>query len=208
MKKYLHEMLTLNDHIFSDEIEDKFIGYLNLLTQWNNVINLTAIRDEKKSVLLHILDSLSILTYLHGNRIIDIGTGAGLPGIPLAIACPEKQFVLLDSNNKKTRFLRQVMYELQLKNVDVVHARCENFQPKQLFDSILSRAFASIKVMLESTEHLLARQGQFLAMKGVYPTVELKETPERFNLLAVDKLSIKELDAERHLVRYSTWEKS
>jgi 16S rRNA (guanine527-N7)-methyltransferase len=213
MKKYLNEMLEMNNYIVSAEIQDKLIAYLDLLNQWNKVINLTAIRDEKQSVLLHILDSLSIREYLHGERVIDVGTGAGLPGIPLALTCPDKQFVLLDSNIKKTRFLRQVMYELQIKNVEVIHSRCEDFKPQHLFDSILSRAFASIKVMLESTEHLLAPEGQFLAMKGVYPDAEIKAIPERFDSFAVHKLLIKGLDAERHLVCCKfkgaiTWEKS
>jgi len=200
MKNYLREMLRDNGHFFSEEQQDKFLAYLALLNQWNQVFNLTAIRDAKESVLLHILDSLSIRDYLHGNRILDVGSGAGLPGIPLAIALPEKQFVLLDSNHKKTRFLRQVMYELQLKNVDVVHTRCEDFRPEKLFDSILSRAFASIKVMLEITQHLVLPHGQFLAMKGVYPQAELTDIPPKFKLLTVHKLEIKGLAAERHLV--------
>ncbi len=200
MKNYLSEMLQANGYDFSDEIQNKFIAYLELLNQWNRVFNLTAIRTGKESVLLHILDSLSIRAYLHGNRIIDVGTGAGLPGIPLAMTCPDKQFVLLDSNNKKTRFLTQVMYDLELKNIDVVHARAEDFHPEKLFNRILSRAFASIKVMLESTQHLLAKNGQFLAMKGVYPEAEILEIPEQFKLRKVHKLQIKGLDAERHLV--------
>ena len=199
MKKYLHEILTNNNIILSDETETKLINYLDLLHQWNQVFNLTAIRDEEKSILLHILDSLSIHSYLHGSRILDVGSGAGLPGIPLALMFPDKQFVLLDSNNKKTRFLRQAMYELNLKNVEVVHARCEDFQDEKRFDTILARAFASIKVMLETSAHLLAQHGQFLLMKGIYPEAEIDEIPDKFKLLAVHKLKFNGWDAQRHL---------
>jgi len=199
VRDFLHESLVANNHLAALEIEEKLAAYLELLNKWNRVYNLTAIRDLRESVLLHILDSLAIRQYLHGNYIIDVGTGAGLPGIPLALICPDKQFVLLDSNSKKTRFLSQVMYELELRNVQVVHSRCEDFSAQKKFDSILSRAFASIQVMLESTQHLLAEQGQFLAMKGVYPVAEIKAIPQSFQVIAVHKLSIKRLDAERHL---------
>src|SRR5438445_5925919 len=182
LKDFLHTSLIANNYSFSDETEEKLIVYLELLRKWNRVYNLTAIRDLKESVLLHIIDSLTIRQYLHGMRVIDIGTGAGLPGIPLALTCPDKQFVLLDSNSKKTRFLTQVMCDLSLKNVDVVHARCEDYNPDIKFDSILSRAFASIEVMLETTQHLLAEQGQFLAMKGVYPTAEIKTISSPFEM--------------------------
>lgn len=209
MKTYLHDLLANNQIFFNDEVETKLITYLDLLHQWNKVFNLTAIRDEHQSVLLHILDSLSIRNYVQGTRILDVGSGAGLPGIPLALAFPEKQFVLLDSNNKKTRFLRQVMYELNLKNIEVIHARCQQFQDEKRFDTILSRAFASIKVMLDTTHHLLAEHGQFLMMKGVYPEDEIREIPDKFKLLNVHKLEIKGLDAQRHIVLIgaNAWEK-
>lgn len=200
MNEFLHAALIANGHAISSETEEKLFAYLELLRKWNRVYNLTAIRDIKESILLHIIDSLSIKAYLQGTHIIDIGTGAGLPGIPLALTTPDKKFTLLDSNSKKTRFLSQVMYELQIKNMEVVHARCEDFNPTQKFDSILSRAFASIEVMLESTQHLLSEQGQFLAMKGVYPETEIKAISSPFEVIAVHKLLIKGLEAERHLV--------
>ncbi len=200
LKNFLHESLRANNHSLHSDTEEKIAAYLDLLRQWNRIHNLTAIRKMEESVLLHIIDSLSIRQYLHGNHIIDVGTGAGLPGIPLALACPEKQIFLLDSNSKKTRFLSQVMYELNLPNVEVVHSRVEKFTPLQKFDSILSRAFSSIEVMLKSTEHLLAEQGQFLAMKGVYPQAELQAIQPPFSVAGVHKLLIKGLDAERHLV--------
>lgn len=200
MMTFLHESLIQNGYTLSSDTEQKMAAYLELMHRWNRVFNLTAIKDPNESVLLHILDSLSICDDLHGHRILDVGTGAGLPGIPLALMCPDKEFVLLDSNSKKTRFLNQVIYELNIKNVTVVHARCEDFQPKTGFDSIVSRAFASIQVMLDVTQHLVCEDGQFLAMKGVYPDAEINAIPAKFTLLHVKKLKIIGLDAERHLI--------
>src|SRR5579862_3044651 len=159
---FLHRMLLDNHHDVSINVEEKFIQYLDLLARWTKVFNLTRIRDPNEMIMLHLLDSLAIHPYLHGTRIIDVGTGAGLPGIPLAIIHPEKKFVLIDSNSKKTRFLVQVTHELKLMNVEVIHSRCEDLHPKQPFDSILSRAFASLEVMLETTHHLGSKQSQFL----------------------------------------------
>jgi 16S rRNA (guanine527-N7)-methyltransferase len=151
-------------------------------------------------IFLHILDSLSIHPYLKGEKIIDVGTGAGLPGIPLALFYPEKSFTLIDSNNKKIRFLTQVAYELKLNNVEIIHARCEDYHPAGKFDSILSRAFASIQVMLETTQHLAAVDSLFLAMKGIYPEQEIQGISGEFKLVAVHKLAIHGMKAERHLV--------
>lgn len=197
---FLHRMLLQNNYSQAENLEPQFMHYLELLTKWNKVFNLTSITDPHDMVMLHILDSLSIHPYLHGSHILDVGTGAGLPGIPLAILLPEKKFTLMDSNSKKTRFLTQVVLELKLKNVAVIHSRCEDLRPERLFDSILSRAFASLRVMLEVTQHLVAPHGKFLAMKGVYPESEIQELPQGFKSLAVHKLEIKGLDAERHLV--------
>ena len=197
LNDFLQKSLRENGYDFSAE---KFLHYLQLLQQWNKVFNLTAIRDPQEMVLLHILDSLSVNPYLHGSRIIDVGTGAGLPGIPLALVNPDKHFVLLDSNSKKTRFLTQALAELKIKNAEVVHARCEDFQPNTGFDSIISRAFASIKVMLDNTQHMLNAQGQFLAMKGLYPESELAEISEDFKINAVHPLTIVGLTAKRCLV--------
>jgi len=200
IKLLLQESLLANQHAISVETQERLIAYLNLLNQWNKVFNLTAIRKLEDMVSLHLLDSLSIQPYLHGDRIIDVGSGAGLPGIPLALTCPQKQFVLLDSNHKKTRFLNQVVYELGIKNVVVIHSRSESFEPDQLFDSIITRAFATLAEMITATQHLLAEQGQFLAMKGIYPETEIRTLPEKFKLLAVHRLTINGLNAERHLV--------
>lgn len=197
---FLHRMLLDNQYNLSASTEKQFIYYLELLAQWNKVFNLTSIRDPKEMVLLHILDSLSIHPYLHGTQIIDIGTGAGFPGIPLALLYPAKKFVLMDSNSKKTRFLIQAACELRLSNVEIIHSRCEDFYPNQLFDSILSRAFASLRVMLETTQHVVSKNGRFLAMKGVYPAQEIQDIPQGFKLLTVHKLLINGLNAERHLI--------
>jgi 16S rRNA (guanine527-N7)-methyltransferase len=207
---FLHRTLLDNHYSLSTDKEKRLLQYLELLIQWNKVFNLTSIRDPQKMIILHLLDSLAIHPYLHGNRIIDVGTGGGLPGIPLAILHPEKSFVLLDSNSKKTRFLVQVIHELQLTNVEITHSRCEDLHPEQLFDSILSRAFASLQVMLEATQHLGNKQCQFLAMKGIYPEQEIQELSQEFKVLAVHQLVIKGLNAERHLVclaKEDSWEK-
>lgn len=197
---FLNEALQANQYSLSFQVQEQLIRYLDLLMQWNNVFNLTSITNPEEMILLHVLDSLSISSYLHGNRIIDVGTGAGLPGIPLALVHPEKSFTLLDSNGKKCRFLTQVAHELKLSNVEIIHLRGENYQSPQGFDSILSRAFASLQVMLETTQHFVNKHGQFLAMKGVYPEQEIQEIPPGFKLLAVHKLVIHGLKAERHLI--------
>jgi 16S rRNA (guanine527-N7)-methyltransferase len=196
----LQRALNANGYDFSRTLTQQLLSYLELLGRWNEVFNLTSINDLEEQVWLHIIDSLSIGNYLHGSRVIDVGTGAGLPGIPLALTYPDKHFVLLDSNSKKTRFLTQVILELKINNIEVVHARCEDYKTANLFDSILSRAFSSIAVMLEKTRSLAAPDGQFLAMKGVYPQEELDALPSGFELLGVHKLIIKGLAAERHLV--------
>jgi 16S rRNA (guanine527-N7)-methyltransferase len=197
---FLHQTLTANNFNLSKELETRFYDYLLLLQKWNRVYNLTAIRNPSDMVLLHIADSLSINPYLHGDRILDVGTGAGLPGIPLALLNPDKHFVLLDSNSKKTRFLIQALQTLNIQNVEVIHARCEDFQSEEGFTTIVSRAFASIQVMLTTTRHLIGQDGQFLAMKGVYPEQELLEISPRFQVINVHELKIQGLDAERHVV--------
>jgi 16S rRNA (guanine527-N7)-methyltransferase len=196
----LQRALNANGYDFSRTLTQQLLSYLELLGRWNEVFNLTSINDLEEQVWLHIIDSLSIGNYLHGSRVIDVGTGAGLPGIPLALTYPDKHFVLLDSNSKKTRFLTQVVLELKINNIEVVHARCEDYKTANLFDSIVSRAFSSIAVMLEKTRSLAAPDAQFLAMKGVYPQNELETLPPGFELLDVHKLIINGLAAERHLV--------
>ncbi|CAG1022903.1 cobalt-precorrin-6B (C15)-methyltransferase [Patescibacteria group bacterium] len=154
---------------------NQLIQFIELIAKWNKAYNLTAVRNNNDMARLHILDSLAILPHIHGSRVIDIGTGAGLPGIPLAICLPEIQFTLLDSNAKKTRFVQQAVLELKLKNVTVVHNRVEDYQAEQGFDSILTRAFASLPDIIKLTSHLLNQSGVLLAMKGQIPEAELQE---------------------------------
>lgn len=156
-------------------VSPHLLAYLFLLKKWNAAYNLTAVRDLESMINKHILDSLAILPWVKGKQIIDVGTGAGLPGIPLAIACPDKNFILLDSNGKKTRFLSEVKRQLDLKNLEVVQIRVENYHPTQGFDTVISRAFSSIAQMLHWTKHLIAQDGIWLAMKGRYPEAELHE---------------------------------
>lgn len=178
----------------------KLADYIQLLEKWNRTFNLTAVRDPEQMVARHVLDSLSVVRFLHGRRVLDIGTGAGLPGIPLALACPALQFVLLDSNSKKTRFVTQAIAELGLENASVVQERAEKFSTAEKFDTLISRALGGIADMLTSAAHLAAPAGRFLAMKGVYPEEELAALPAGFKVLAVEALTVPGLDAQRHLV--------
>jgi len=152
----------------------KLAEYLNLLNKWNKAYNLTAIRRIEEMVDKHIIDSLSIAPYLHGQNILDVGTGAGLPGIPLAITFPGKNFVLLDSNGKKTRFLTEAKRQLRLDNIEIVQSRVENYHFEAGFDTVTSRAFASLEQMIAWTEHLINARGIWLAMKGKKPQQELQ----------------------------------
>lgn len=153
----------------------QIMDYLHLLHKWNQTYNLTAIRTLNDMAVKHILDSLTVAPFFKKmNSVLDVGTGAGLPGIPLAIIYPDKPISLLDANSKKTRFLMQVKALLKLENVDVEHQRVESFQPERLFDSITSRAFASLADMWQHCQHLLADNGQILAMKGKHPAQELE----------------------------------
>lgn len=152
---------------------DKLLLYLTLLDKWNKAYNLTAIRHKEVMITKHLLDSLAIIPWLHGQAILDVGTGAGLPGIPLAIARPDLHLVLLDSNGKKTRFLQEVKRQLTLTNVDIVHTRVEDYHPVASFDTITSRAVSDLSQLLINTQHLIANKGIWLAMKGKLPTDEL-----------------------------------
>jgi 16S rRNA (guanine527-N7)-methyltransferase len=176
-------------------------AYLALLARWNRVYNLTAVRTVDEMVPRHIFDSLSILPWVRGERILDVGSGAGLPGIPLAIVRPEWSFDLLDSNSKRVRFLTQAVAELRLDNARVVHSRAQDYEPGAGFDSIVSRAFASLTELLICVGRLCARGGNILAMKGVYPKDEIEELPSGYVLMGVHPLDVPDLRASRHLVR-------
>ena len=178
---------------------EQLLDFIKLIAKWNKAYNLTAVRNNVDMTRLHILDSLAILPHIHGKRVIDIGTGAGLPGIPLAICLPDVDFVLLDSNAKKTRFVQQVILELKLKNVAAVHARVEQYQPEQGFDIVTTRAFASLPDIVSLTSHLLNANGVLLAMKGQIPEAELRQ----FNATVIP-ITVPEVEAERCLVRITT----
>ena len=185
-------------------VQARLRDYVQLLDKWNRVYNLTSVRDPTEMVTRHILDSLVVLPYLRGTRVLDVGTGAGLPGIPLAIVsdemCPEREFVLLDSNSKKTRFVQQAVAELALTNVQVVHQRAEEFSPAVLFDVVVSRAFATVADMLKNSGRHCAQDGVVLAMKGTEPVDELQEIPAAYAVEAVHSLKVPGLKGERHLV--------
>ena len=182
----------------SAEQADQLLAFKRLLAKWNRVYNLTSIDRPEEMVRLHLLDSLAIHPYLKGQRILDVGTGAGLPGIPLAIVNPNREFVLLDSNSKKTRFVTQAAIELGLKNVSVAHARIEQYRPEQGFDMVMCRAFASLADIVAGTARLLNAGGSILAQKGKLQSAELGEV-EGVEFQAYS-LRVPGLDAERHLV--------
>lgn len=176
------------------------LAYLRLLEKWNRAYNLTAVRDPRQMVVRHLLDSLAILPYVRGPRVLDIGTGPGLPGIPLALARPDWQLTLLDSNAKKTRFVTQAVAELGLKNVEVVTERLEKFRPAARFDTLVSRAYSAIADMLQAGGPLCAPGGRILAMKGVYPAEELAALPPGYRVETVEALKVPGLEAARHVV--------
>lgn len=186
----------------SDAERTQLCDYLALLIKWNKAYNLTAIRDPKLMVPLHLLDSLAVHAHVQGaQRLIDVGTGAGLPGVVLAIMNPDKDITLLDSNGKKTRFLFTVKTALGLDNVSIVNARVESYQPECAFDMVLSRAFASLYDMTHWCQHLRAKDGCFLAMKGQYPHDEIDMICDRFQVADTRRLSIPDVEGERHLLR-------
>jgi 16S rRNA (guanine527-N7)-methyltransferase len=178
----------------------QLVAYLTLLERWNRAYNLTAVRDPDAMVIRHLLDSLSVLPWIEGPRVLDVGSGAGLPGIPLAVARPGLAFCLLDSNGKRTRFLTQAVAELRLTNVEVVRSRVEDYQPPSLFNNVVSRAFATLAELLASAGRLCAPTGRLLAMKGVFPDDELARLPTGYVLAGVYPLHVPNLEAERHLV--------
>ncbi|MCL6414232.1 16S rRNA (guanine(527)-N(7))-methyltransferase RsmG [Aestuariirhabdus sp. Z084] len=183
--------------------QEKLLAYLRLLAKWNKAYNLTAVRNIDEMLPRHLLDSLSVSPYLEGRRLLDVGTGPGLPGIPLSIICPNREFTLLDSNGKKTRFLHQSVVELGLGNIKVCQSRIEAFECPEPFDAILSRAFSTLLDMVKGCYDLCADGGRFLAMKGVYPQQELDDLLEHYPQLvveAVHPLDVPDSEGERHLV--------
>ena len=182
----------------SRDQQTRLLNYLALLARWNRAFNLTAVRDPAQMVPRHLLDSLAILPWVRGPRVLDVGTGAGLPGIPLAIALPDAEFLLLDSNGKKTRFVQQAITELGLPNAGVTQARVEEFEDPRGFDTITSRAFADLARMLTLTEHLRAAGGRWAAMKAGLE--ELQGLDERRYAHKAIPLKVPGEAARRHLV--------
>lgn len=178
------------DNVSSDLLAE----YLMLLHKWNSAYNLTAVRDVDSMICKHLLDSLAIIPWLKGKLIIDVGTGAGLPGIPLAVAKPETNFVLLDANGKKIRFLKEACRHLDLKNVEIVQFRVENYHSAQGFDTVVSRAFSNLAQMIQCTQHLIAKKGIWLAMKGRYPDAELNNIKKPYK---VAHYSVSGIEGER-----------
>lgn len=176
------------------------LRFVALLAKWNRAYNLTSIRDEREMVIRHVLDSLSALPFLAGQRLLDVGTGAGLPGIPLALFQPERQFTLLDSVGKKLRFVQHAAAELNLANVEVVQARVQQFQPVALFDTITCRAFSALADFVRGCGRLLAPGGRLLAMKGQHPEAEIALLPGDWRVAEVTPLQVPLLEAARHMV--------
>lgn len=178
----------------------RLLRLLDELDDWNQRMNLTAIRARDQQITKHLLDSLSVQPFLHGERVLDVGTGAGFPGLPLALVNPRRQFTLLDSVGKKLRFVEHAAATLGLTNVVTVHTRAEDFRPKERFDSVISRAVGQIGAFMQWTGHLCVGGGRLLAMKGRYPQAELEQIPNGWKLAHVHRLTIPGLDEERHLV--------
>lgn len=181
------------------EAQQRMLDYLALIEKWNKAYNLTAVREPDKMLTHHVLDSLSVLPHVRGSHILDVGSGAGLPGIPLALARPDWQVTLLDSSHKKTAFLRQAVIELKLGNVNVVCARVESWAPSQQFDTVISRAFSDLPEYLSLAGKFCMKTGLVIAMKGIYPHEELAQLPREFRLCGVVPLQVPGLDAQRHV---------
>lgn len=184
----------------SDHQLTQLIDYLALLHHWNRAYNLTAVKEPQDMLVHHLLDCLAVAPYLQGKNFVDVGTGAGLPGIPLAIVNRHRKFVLLDSNGKKTRFLFQAKMQLNLENVEEIQLRVENYRVDNCYHGILSRGFTSLTRMVQNTAHLLAPEGRFYAMKGKFPESELSQLPKNYNVEATIKLAVPQLNKDRYLI--------
>ena len=178
----------------------KLLDYIELIARWNRVHNLTAICDPRQMVSHHLLDSLAVVPHLEAQNVLDVGSGAGLPGIPLAIQWPQAQVTLLDANHKKAAFMRQALIELGIGNANVICERIENWRPTRAFDLVITRAFSAIEKFLELAGHSCALGGLLAAMKGTDPAAELAQLPPEFRVRKIVPLVVPGLDAERHLV--------
>ncbi|MGB2078893.1 MAG: 16S rRNA (guanine(527)-N(7))-methyltransferase RsmG [Vibrio sp.] len=198
----LDQLIAQTDLTVSDLQKEQLVGYVMLLNKWNKAYNLTSVRDPMDMLVRHILDSIVVSPYLQGSRFIDVGTGPGLPGIPLAIMNPDFEFVLLDSLGKRIRFIKQVLHELKITNVQPVQSRVEEYQPEIGFDGVISRAFASISDMVSWCHHLPKPEtGVFYALKGLKPDEEIAQLTPGFEVTKIDALVVPELEGHRHLVQ-------
>ena len=197
LSDYLAEM-----DISATELQQKqLVGFVEMLNKWNKAYNLTSVRSPEQMLIRHVMDSLVVSPYLEGQRFIDVGTGPGLPGIPLAILNPDKEFVLLDSLGKRIRFQKQVQFELKIHNFTSIESRVEAYQPEQKFDGVLSRAFASIADMLNWCHHLPKENGLFYALKRQLTAAEIAAIPAEFKLVDTITLEVPKLDEQRHLLK-------
>jgi len=197
----LSKLLNQSAISLTDQQKQQLVAYVELLDKWNKAYNLTSVRDPQQMIVRHIMDSIVVAPYLRGKRFIDVGTGPGLPGIPLSIVMPEAEFTLLDSLGKRVRFLKQVQHELKLQNIIPVQSRVEEYPATPPFDGVISRAFASVHDMLHWCQHLPAEgEGHFYALKGQFPAEECESLPENIQLEASHRLVVPQLDEERHLL--------
>ncbi|MDP9065207.1 MAG: 16S rRNA (guanine(527)-N(7))-methyltransferase RsmG [Pseudomonadota bacterium] len=186
-----------------DEAAERLLVLVDELQTANAAVNLTAIRDRPGMLHKHVLDSLSVQPYLHGRRVADIGTGAGFPGLPLAVVNPRRRFSLIEATGKKARFVVHAAQRLACSNVEVVNDRAENYRPAALFDTVMARALSSLNDFVAYAGHLCAPGGRLLAMKGKRPDAELSAVPRSFRVVAVHRLKLPGLDDERHIVELS-----
>jgi 16S rRNA (guanine527-N7)-methyltransferase len=200
----LNRLLDSAGFTLPENQKQQLVDYVELLHKWNKAYNLTSVRRPEEMLVRHILDSIVVEPHLQGSRFIDVGTGPGLPGIPLAIVRPDSHFTLLDSLGKRVRFLRQVQHELHLENITPVQSRVEEFPAELPFDGVISRAFASLTDMVTWCKHLPAENGRFYALKGLRPDDEIAALPANFSVEDVIRLQVPELDGERHLVMIKT----
>ena len=197
----LEKLIAKTSLKVTDQQVQLLVQYVELLHKWNKAYNLTSVRDPQDMLVKHIMDSLMVGEVLEGNSFIDVGTGPGLPGIPLAILYPERNFVLLDSLGKRITFLRQVVYQLKLSNVQPIKSRVEDYQGEAPFDGVLSRAFSSLNDMVSWCSHLITQQqGYFFALKGQYPADEIADLPENISLVSSHEISVPELVGDRHVL--------
>lgn len=201
LKAQLVSLINQANLSVTDLQVDQLVQYVELLDKWNKAYNLTSVRDPQDMLVKHIMDSLMVGEALTGESFIDVGTGPGLPGIPLAILFPERKFTLLDSLGKRITFLKQVVFQLKLQNVELVLSRVEEFKPTELFDGVLSRAFSSLQDMVSWCNHLIkVENGRFFALKGQYPSEEIDLLPENIKLVTSHNIVVPKLDGQRHLI--------